>query len=402
MIPVDKAKQIILRNTEPLAKSERVAFLDSLHRILAENVKATSDLPPFNRATVDGYALRSINVKGASEEDHVWLRIVDVVQAGRPSKKKLRPGQAIKIMTGGVIPKGADCVVMKEQARIEGKNVLIFKSAQKNEGISFQGESARKGRVLLKKGNRVTSGVVSLLATLGLSRVYVYKKPKVAILVTGNELLGVNQKLLPGKIRSSNQYGLSAQVKEVGAEPVILGIARDNPRDTRNKIRKGLRFDILLISGGVSVGDFDLVPGTLKKIGVKIFFHKVAMQPGKPLIFGKKGETYVFGLPGNPVSTMVCFCEFIRPCLMKMSGCTDVSLPKGEAVLDEEIKLTPKRTKFLRAKTFMRSGKVLVRLTSHQGSGNVLSLAQANCLLEIKEGVTRLAKGSKVIIEYLA
>jgi len=401
MISSNLAKKIILQHTKPLASSERIRFLDSLGRVLAEDTRATSDLPPFSRATVDGFAIKSINVRGASKEHHVWLKIVDVVQAGRPSKKKLHPGEAIKIMTGGVIPAGTDCVIMKEFTECGKKSVCVFKDTKPGEGISFQGESAKKGSVLLKKGNRISAGVVSLLATLGLSQVSVYKKPKVAILVTGNELLNVNQKLSPGKIRSANQYGLFAQVKEAGGEPLILGIARDNPKDTHDKILRGLRSDVLLISGGVSVGDFDLVPGMLKKLGVKIFFHKVAMQPGKPLIFGKKGKTTVFGLPGNPVSTMVCFYEFIRPCLLKMSGCSDLTLPKGEAVLDEDIKLIPKRTKFLRAKTFLKNGKVLVRLTSHQGSGNVLSLAQANCLLEVAEGVTRVPKGTRVVVEYL-
>ena len=236
---------------------------------------------------------------------------------------------------------------------------------------------------------------------MGRARVNVRRRPKVAILVTGNELLNVSQKLSPGKIRSSNQFGLYSQVKDAGGEPIILGIARDNPRDTRNKILQGLRYDMLLISGGVSVGDFDLVPGILKSLGLKIFIEKVAMQPGKPLIFGRKGKTLVFGLPGNPVSTMVCFYEFVRPCLLKMLGSNNVLLPKGEATLSEDIKLKPSRTKYLRAKTFFKDGKVFVRLTSHQGSGNVLSLAEADCLMEIEEGVTSVKRGTRVVVEYL-
>lgn len=401
MISSDLAKRIILQKAKPLAGSERVGFLDSLHRVLAQEVRATSDLPSFSRATVDGFALRSVDTKGASKHCHTWLRVIDIVRAGKPSKKILKSNEAIKIMTGGVIPQGADCVVMKEYAQIDGREVLIFKGSKRGDGISFKGESAKKGSVLLTKGNRITSGVISLLATLGLSAVKVYRRPKVAILVTGNELLGVNQKLTPGKIRSCNQYGLFSQVKETGGEPVMLGIARDNPKETRNKILRGFHYDVLLISGGVSVGDFDLVPGVLKSLGLKIFIEKVAMQPGKPLIFGKKKKTYVFGLPGNPVSTMVCFYEFIRPCLLKMSGGNDFSLPCGETILDEEIILKPERTKFLRGKVFLKDGRPFVRLTSHQGSGNILSLAEADCLLEVKEGVTRVAKGTRLMIEYL-
>jgi len=401
VISAQQAKDIIGEKTQPFKQSERVRFLDSPGRVLAEDVRATSDLPPFSRATVDGFAVKCGDIGAAGASNPVKLKIVDVVQAGRPSRKILKSGQAVKIMTGGVIPKGADCVVMKEYAEIIGKDVLISKGEKKDSGISFQGESAKKGKLLLARGNRITSGVVSLLASLGLPFVKVTRKARVAILVTGNELLNVNQKLSPGKIRSSNQYGLFTQVKEAGGEPTILGIARDNPKDTRNKILRGLTHDLLLISGGVSVGDFDLVPGILKSLGLKIFIEKVAMQPGKPLIFGKKKNTYVFGLPGNPVSTMVCFYEFVRPCLLKMSGANDIALPKGEATLDEEIKLSFQRTKYLRAKTFLKNGRVFARLTSHQGSGNILSLAEADCLIEIAEGVTKVAKGSRVTIEYL-
>lgn len=401
MIPLTLARKIISDKANPLNKAESAGFLDSFGRVLAEDVKATGDLPPFSRATVDGFAIRSCDVSRASHVSGIALNVIGVVQAGGPSKKTVRNNEAVKIMTGGVLPNGADCVVMKEHARIEGKNVVIFKAVKKGDGISFRGESAQKGAVLLRKGARVTSGVVSLLATLGIRRVKVFRKPKVAILVTGNELLNVAQKLTPGKIRSSNQFGLYSQVLEAGCEPQILGIARDNLKDTRSKILKGLKADMLVISGGVSVGDFDLVPGVLKSLGVKIFIEKVAMQPGKPLIFGRRGKTYVFGLPGNPVSTMVCFYEFVRPCLLKMAGAADAALRKAEATLDEEIQLKPQRTKILRGCTFLRGGKLFVKLTSHQGSGNILSLAEANCLFEVAEGVKRVSKGTKVIIEYL-
>lgn len=401
MIPFKIAQKIIVSKTATLAGVEQVAFLDSLGRVLAEDIRATSDLPPFDRATVDGFALRCADAKGASEKCHTWLRIVDVVRAGRPSQKTLKKGEAIKIMTGGVLPKGVDAVVMKEFTECGKSSVCVLRGVSKGHGISFRAESAKKGKVLLAKGAKVTSGVVSLLATLGISRVKVYRRPRVAILVTGNELLGVGAKLAPGKIRSSNQFGLFAQVQEAGGEPVILGIARDTLQETRGKILKGLKGDMLIISGGVSVGDFDLVPKVLKSLGVKIFIEKVSMQPGKPLIFGKKGKTYVFGLPGNPVSTMVCFYEFAALCLSKLSGQAAVSPKKATATLAQGITLRPARTKIMRGVAFTRNGNLFVRLTSHQGSGNILSLAEANCLFEIEEGVREVKKGTRVIIQYL-
>ena len=400
MISVSQAKKIILKNTQPTTE-ETAGFLESDGCVLAQDIAATSDLPPFSRATVDGFALKSLDTKTAATRCHKWFRIVDVVQAGCPSQKILRRGEAIKIMTGGVIPRDADCVVMKEITESGKSGVCILKEAQQGDGISFKGESAKKGNLLLKKGNRVSSGVVSLLATLGIVKINVYRRPRVAILVTGNELLDVKEKLRPGKIRSANQYGLFSQIKEAGGAPVMLGIARDNLRETRKKILQGLRYDCFIVSGGVSVGDFDLAPKVLKSLGVKILIERISMQPGKPLIFGKKGKTYIFGLPGNPVSTMVCFYEFVRPFLLKMQGAKELFLSNAAAILDEEIHLQPSRTKILRGNAFLRNGELFVKLTGHQGSGNVLSLAEANCLFAIAEGVTKVKKGSRVIIQYL-
>lgn len=402
MISIDLAKKIIFQKTSPLAGTERVGFLAAVNRVLAQGIRATTDLPPFDRSTVDGFAIKSGNIRTKSTKFPVRLRIIDIVQAGRPSRKILKSGQAIKIMTGGVVPKGADCVMMKEYCRQMGNEVFVGKSAKKGEGIAFKGEDAEKDSLIIEKGNLVTPAVVGLFATLGLPFVKVFGRPKVAILVTGNELLNITQKLASGKIRSANQYSLLCQVKESGAKPILLGIARDERRDLIKKIKDGFKYDILLISGGVSVGDCDLVPSVLRTLGAKILFHKVAVQPGKPLLFARKNKTLIFGLPGNPVSTAVTFQEFVRPCILKMSGCRDLSPETATAILAEEITLKPERTKILRGKTLLRDGKLFVKLSSHQGSGNIISLVKANCLFEVGEGITKVKKGSRVTVRYLS
>lgn len=400
MISPHRAQQIILSRT-PILSSQKVYFLDSLGRTLAQDIKATNALPPFDRTSMDGYALRSIDTKDARPQKGVPLRVIGTIQAGGKSEKRINRGEAIKIMTGGMIPWGADSVVIKEHTRHKKDQLMVFNEMRPAENIRFRGDDVKKGEIIIKKGAPVTSGAVGLLASLGICQVKVYRKPKVGILVTGDELLDVQEKLQPGKIRSSNQFALFSQVKEAGGEPFLLGIARDKKQDIARKIRRGLEFDALLISGGVSVGDFDLVPEVLRRLAVKIFFHKVSIQPGRPLIFGKKDKTPIFGLPGNPVSTMVSFYTFVRPCLVKMSGRTDVYLRRGYAVLDEPISVHGRRTKILRGVVFSRKDDLYVRLSSHQGSGNILSLAKANCLLEIPQAIERLTKGQKVEIQYL-
>jgi len=400
MYSPQKALQIILNQTSFLAL-EKISFLDSFGRTLAEDIKATGDLPPFDRSSMDGAALRNADIRGADVNNPVTLKLVGTIAAGDVPRKALKKGEAMKIMTGAMIPKGADSVLPKEQFLPNGKNLNIHKSTHPGDFIRFKGEDVKKGQPILGKGMEITSGVVSLLATLGLSKVAVSRRPRVAILVTGDELIDIKGAMTLGKVRSSNQYSLFAQVQQAGGEPVLLGIAKDIRSQIEKKIRKGLKYDVLLISGGVSVGDFDLVPEILKKFKFKFFVEKVSIQPGKPLIFAKKEKTFVFGLPGNPVSTMVSFYKFVRPFLLKMSGRKEIFLKKASAILDEDIKINGQRLKVMRGIVSEDKGQLRVRLTSHQGSGNVISMAKANCLFEIPAGIENLRKGQTIEIQYL-
>ncbi len=400
MISPDKALDIIFSKTSALP-AEKIGFLDSLNRILTQDIKATMDLPPFDRSSMDGFAVRSIDTKGAEGKNPVRLKVVGMAQAGGNFSGMIKKGETVKIMTGAPIPKGADSVLIKENAIEVGGSIQVLAQTRPGENIRYRGDDTKKGETIILKGSRVTAGIVALLASLGVTRVSVACKPRAGILVTGDELIEAKEKLRPGKIRSANQYALYSQVKEAGGEPIILGIVKDERRKTKDAILKGLRFDVLLISGGVSVGDFDLVPKVLKELGTKVFIQKVAIQPGKPLLFGKYKSTYVFGLPGNPVSTMISFYKFVWPCLLKLMGASGSPVRKANAVLQEDIKISGQRTKILRAVVIEKGSELFVRLASHQGSGNILSVAKANCLLEIKEGINQLRKGQRVEVQYL-
>ncbi len=400
MIRPDQAKTVILKKIRPCPVRKK-EFMAAWGHALAQSIKAVTDLPPFDRATVDGFALRSLDTRKAKAEGGIPLNIVDTVAAGQPSRKTVNKDEAVEIMTGGVVPRGADAVLMKEFTRKQRGSVYVLRKAAKGEGVAFRGEDIRKGRVILRRGHRINAGTVSLLAGMGMKHVLVYRKPRVGILVTGNELLSVGSRREFGKILSANEYGLAVQVKRCGGDFVILGIAEDRLRDLRRKIREGLRNDMLLISGGVSVGEYDLVPRVLREFGTKIYFHKVAVQPGKPLLFGRAGKTFIFGLPGNPVSSLVAGETFVAPAIKKMAGHAERDRFPLTAQLDKTIRFPPERTKILRGVLFERRGRRLVRLTDHIGSGNVISMARANCLFQVPEGVSVCRKGTRVEVAYL-
>jgi len=400
MISVSKAKNIILKNTVSL-KKEIVSFSEAAGRVLAEDIKSSVDWPPFSRATMDGFALKSKDTKKVSIKNPAIFDIIDISRAGKPAQKKLSSSQAIKIMTGAVIPQGADCVVMKEHAKEKDGKVFVFQKSLKGENLRKKGSDARNGQIVVSSGGKITAGVLAALASFGKTKVAVYQRPRVAILATGSELLQIHKPLKPGKIRSANEHALSVLVAQAGGIPHILGIAKDSLKELEEKIKKGLKSDLLLISGGVSVGDYDLVLPVLKKLLVKEYFWRVAIKPGKPLFFGKKKQCHVFGLPGNTVSSMVSFYKFVYPCLLKMSGQRAFLAKTTTAILAHDISVEPRRHKVMRGIIFEKNDKRFIRLASHQISENVLSVAQANCLFEIKEGVTHLKKGSPVTAQYL-
>jgi molybdopterin molybdotransferase len=350
---------------------------------------------------MDGYAVRSVDIRNASETNPVRLEVIEDLRAGFISEKTVGKGQAIRIMTGAPIPKGADAVVPAEETKREDGSVLILTSAFPGGYIRKAGEDVKKGDRVMIKGDIIRPSEIGMLASMGRPFVPVYQRPSVAILCTGEELVDVGESLEGAKIVSSNSYTLAAQVKECGAIPIQLGIARDEKEEIREKILQGLRSDVFISSAGVSVGDYDLVRDVLKELGVEMIFWRVAMKPGKPAAFWMFDGKPAFSLPGNPVSSMVTFEQFVRPALLKMMGHRQLFRPVIEATLKEEIRKEPGKRHFIRAVVTYEKGGYFVTTTGPQGSGILQSMVRANGLIVILEDCELVRAGEKVKVQLL-
>jgi len=399
MISVDKALAQILGAINPL-RLEKAAILDALGRVLGEDVTSDRDIPPLPNSAMDGYALRFEDTLGASREKPAVLTVIDDVPAGRISKKTVRPGQAIRIMTGAPIPKGADAVTRVEDTEKEGDCVRVFAPAKKGLDIRPAGEDVKRGELVIPKGKIIRPAEVGMLAALNRTDVAVRRRPKVAVLSTGDELVDIGGELAPGMIMNSNSYSLAAQVAECGAIALRLGIARDTRQDLVSKFEAARGADLIVTSGGVSVGDYDLVKDVMNELG-KMTFWKVAMRPGRPLAFGMIGDAPVFGLPGNPVSVMVSFEQFVRPAILKMSGFTNFFRPSVRAVLKEGLQKKAGFRHFLRAVVERKEGKYYAVTTGEQGSGILKSMVMANGLIVLPEDVTSLMAGDEVTVQLI-
>ena len=330
MIEFEGALKQILDNTKELT-TEKVSIDDSAGRMLMEDVYSRIEMPPFNKSAMDGYAVKTTDIKGVP----VRLRCIGSIEAGATFKKGLKDGECVKIMTGAALPKDTDSVVMVEQTRTRPDYVEIMKSVKRWQNVCFQGEDIKREQKVLDKRKVISTSDIALLATIGRCFVRVIKKPQVAVLNTGGEIIPPGHKLGERQIYNSNGPQLLALLKSDGLNPRDLGIVKDEPRQLKRTIKRGLKTDILLVSGGVSMGDCDLVPGILKKLGVKKIFHKVNIKPGKPLFFGAHKDTLIFGIPGNPVSNFLAYHIFIRPALYKMAGHKEPGLKAEEGVLEK-------------------------------------------------------------------
>ena len=376
LIEYPEAERLVLENASRLP-AEDVPLLEARGLALAEDVRARFDSPPFDNSAVDGYAVRSADaVAGRS------FRVVDEAPAGRPAAKSISAGEAIKIFTGGVIPEGADAVVMVENTTGWGEGFELKKAAVPGQNVRKSGEDVRGGAVILRGGTEVGPPEIALAATQGYGELTVYRRPKVVVLSTGTELVEPGARdLWPGEIYDSNSFALIAQARELGAEARRISAPSDEADLIRDAVREALTTaDVVVTSGGVSVGEKDLVKGTMLELGVRQVFWGVKFKPGKPLFFGVRGDVRLFGLPGNPVSAMVCFELFVRPALMRMMGREDKKRPRIEVYFQEDIKNSFGRMHAMRVSLERTEKGWLARSVGAQGSGLVSSLTRADAL----------------------
>ncbi|HUN55910.1 MAG TPA: gephyrin-like molybdotransferase Glp [Smithella sp.] len=400
MIPVEKALKTILAHFRPLGL-EKINILDGRGRVIGENIFSPRDIPSADNSAMDGYAVRRADTKGAAKDKPLKLNIIEDIPAGKIPAKKIKKGEAARIMTGAVIPEGADAVIRQEDTKKDGQTVIIYVAAKKGEHIRFAGEDVRKGELIVKKGFILRPAHIGMLAELGRAFVSVYKKPRVAIMSTGDELVDIKTNPGPGKIVNSNSYSLAAQVMECGGIPIMLGIVKDKKTDLRNKFKTAADADLIISSGGVSVGDFDFVKNVMGEIGNAMHFWQVAMRPGKPLAFGAIDGVPLFGLPGNPVSAMVSFEQFVRPALLKMQGHKKIFRDMIKAVLAQDLQKKAGFKHFIRAMVKKEKDKYVAYTTGDQGSGILKSMVTANALIVTDENETRLKKGAEVSVQLL-
>jgi len=411
MIPVEEAQNKILSFIKVL-EPEKKAILDCLGQVLAENVFSAIDIPPLDNSAMDGFAVRAEDTYGATSNTPILLPVVDQVAAGYIASKKVTPQTAIRIMTGAVIPDGADAIVQFEDTdEIARKNtgddqtsIGIVKQATKGQHIRRKGEDISKGAMVLPKGTMLHAAQIGVLASLGYSDITVIRRPTVAVLVTGDELLDIGQPLSPGKIYNSNAYSLAAQILWYGGKPKILGIGRDSFEAINQKIDSAEGCDMLITSGGVSLGDYDVVKEVLAKRG-KIELWTVCMKPGKPSAFGTitvgNKKILHLGLPGNPVSSMVTFEQFARPAMFKMMGRNDIEKETIQAIMDDDVINSDGRRIYLRVIVSKRDDTYHARITGPQGSGVLTSMSKANGLAIVPENTSGVKAGDVVKVQIL-
>jgi molybdopterin molybdotransferase len=400
MISVEKALKTILANFRPRGL-EKINILDGQGRVIGEDIFATRNIPSADNSAKDGYAVRHIDTKSATKERPLRFKIIEDIPAGKIALKKVKKGEAARIMTGAVIPEGADAVICQEDTRKNGKTVTICISTEKGENIRFAGEDVREGELVVKKGVSLRPSDIGMLAALGKAFVSVYQKPRVAIMSTGDELVDIETDPPLGKIVNSNSYSLAAQVLECGGIPIMLGISKDRKKDLQEIFKTARSADVIISTGGVSVGDFDFVKNVMGEIGNAMHFWRVAMRPGKPLAFGAIKGVPLFGLPGNPVSAMVSFEQFVRPSLLKMQGHKKIFRQTMKAVCTEEIQKEKGFKHFIRAIVKKENDKYIAFTTGDQGSGILKSMVTANALIVMGENTTRIKKGTEVTVQLL-
>jgi len=401
MISADDALQMVLENVAPLGV-ERLPILNALGRVLAEEIRSARDIPGFDNSAMDGYAVRAADIAHASASNPVSLRVLGTVAAGTMPAVALGVGEAMRTMTGAPIAIGADAIVPVEQTRSSGDRVEILTVAPPHAFIRPRGEDLREGEVVMEAGKLLGVADLGMLASLNRSMIDVCRRPMVAIVATGDELVDVDQAPTGAQVVNSSAYALAGAIREAGGEATILKVARDRSEEIRARLSEAFAFDSVLSTGGVSVGQFDHVKTALDDLGMRQVFHGVAQRPGRPLKFGTVDGRPIFGLPGNPVSTLVCFYLYARPALLKMGGRHGLGLPRMEARCAVDIRTAANLTEFVRVRLSREGGGLYATPTGNQGSGILSSLARADALLIGPAAETLLKAGTQATVLLLS
>ncbi|MBP7706232.1 MAG: molybdopterin molybdotransferase MoeA [Candidatus Aminicenantes bacterium] len=402
MIEYAEARSLVLAAARALP-AESVPLAAALGRTLARDISAREPVPPFTKATMDGYAVRAADTRpsGSGPDGAVTLEVLEDLPAGRRSRRTVGPGQAVRIMTGAPLPAGADAVVMVEDSEKRDGRVALRRAVRPGDNIGEAGEDLAKGERALARGTVVGPAEIAVLAATGRARVPVARRPKVAVIATGDEIVEPGARKKPGQIRNANGPALAAMAAAAGAEAAYLGIARDRASSLRAKLARARGADVLVLSGGVSVGDYDLVKDELEAFGVETVFWRVRIKPGKPVFFGRRGRQLVFGLPGNPTSAMVTFLLFVGPALDGLLGRAATGPRAGRAALAADIVLKPGRLQFLRGVLEGDGPALRVSPYNDQRSGVLRSMVHGRVLIVVPADAARLEAGREVDILYM-
>ncbi|NOU24471.1 MAG: molybdopterin molybdotransferase MoeA [Methylotenera sp.] len=399
-MPVNKARELIKQFLSPVFETESVSIRESLERILAHEISSPSNVPNYDNSAMDGFAFKAEDMK---LENHTVLKVIGTTFAGKAFAGEIKSGECIRIMTGGIMPKGADTVIMQEKVKMENDVITFAEAPQPKANVRYAGEDLKIGQMVLTKGHKMRPADLGLLASLGITEVCVYRRLKVAIFSTGDELVSIHKSLKTGQVYDSNRYSLYGMLTKLDAEIIDLGTIADMPELLESTLLKASQqADVVITSGGVSVGEADYMKLLLSKHG-QIVFWKIAMKPGRPLAYGKIGGAHFFGLPGNPVAVMVTFYQFVREALLILMGQPNpVALPIFNVTCTESIKKQAGRTEFQRGILFADTdGSWKVRPTGAQGSAILSSMSLANCFIVLNESIGNLEAGTKVQVQVL-
>ena len=389
---VDKACEAIRSCLSPVRDTEQVGIRDALGRVLAQEIVPEINVPAHDNSAMDGYAVRFSDLDQPLKE-------IGTALAGKPFGGKVGPGECVRIMTGAVMPAGADTVVIQEVVKKDAERITIPPGQKKAQNVRYAGEDLAKGKPVLGPGKFLRPAELGLIASLGIAQVTVRRKLRVAFFATGDELASIGAPLKEGEIYDSNRYTLAGMLARLGVEAIDMGVVRDQPHLLEAAFRKAAdQADVVITTGGVSVGEADFVKQLMAKLG-EVLFWKIAMRPGRPMAFGKIGDAFLFGLPGNPVAVMVTFYQFVRDALLFMSGRTDGAIPLLKATAAENMRKVPGRTEYQRGILFREGGDWKARTTGQQGSGVLRSMSEANCFIVLEHERGSIKAGELVDVQ---